>query len=619
MADVEKKEKQEEAKPGRTGVVTDEDVRKLYETFRRYKEGKQVLDQRIKSAESWYKAQHWKELHKEQDEPASAYLFNMLINKHADAMDNFPAPNVLPQEESDQETANMLSKIIPTILDKCNYEKAYSDGWWSKLKTGTAAFGVFWNPGIDNGLGDVDVKEIDMLNLYWEPGVHDLEQSKYVFVTALKDNDDLLAQYPFLEGPGTDETPQTHYDSEDYVDRTNQTSVYDCYYKKQIGSRTVIHYIKFIEGRLLYASENDENCVNGFYENDEYPIKLDVMFPEKETPAGFGYLDVMKDPQMFIDKMDGIILRHAKRTSQPRWFVTDGVGLNEEEFLGEGPIVHVQGTVSDDRLRQQQLAGLDSAIYNRLAGKIDEIKETSGNTDYAQGTTSSVTAASAIAALQEASGKLSRDMIRMTYNTYSCMVRLVIERIRQFYNEPRTFRVIGANGETEWPQFSNQMMRAQPQNAIAGVEFGERKPTYDIKVSAQKASPYSKVAQNELAKELYSAGVFNPELSDQALAMLQMMDFDGKDLVIQRVSQNGTMYQQIQQLQQTVMQLATIVDAQNGSTIAQNVAASMGQGEPNTGQMAAGSTSTNSLGDPVDTKGIVANAKEKAASRASVS
>ena len=163
------------------------------------------------------------------------------------------------------------------------------------------------------------------------------------------------------------------------------------------------------------------------------------------------------------------------------------------------------------------------------------------------------------------------------------------------------------------------MMRSQAQRGIAGVEFGERKPTYDIKVSAQKASPYSKVAQNDLAKELYSAGVFNPELSDQALAMLQMMDFDGKDLVIQRVSQNGTMYQQIQQLQQTVMQLATIVDAQNGSTIAQNVAASMGQGEPNTGQMAVGSTKTNSLGDPVDTKGIVANAKEKAASRASVS
>lgn len=617
MADVTKKTV--DTQPGRTRAITDEDIKKLYKVFQDYSKSKQVLNQRIKSAESWYKAQHWKELRKEEDEPASAYLFNMIINKHADAMDNFPAPNVLPQEESDQETASMLSKIIPAILEKRNYEKTYSDGWWSKLKTGTSAFGVFWNSGIDNGMGDVDVKEIDMMDLYWEPGIRDLEQSKYIFVTALKDNDDLLAQYPFLEGPGTDETPQTHYESEDYVDRINQTSVYDCYYKKQIGSRTVIHYIKFIEGHLLYASENDENCVSGFYENDEYPIKLDVMFPEKESPAGFGYVDVMKDPQMFIDEMDGIILRHAKRVSKPRWFVADGLGMNEEEFLGDGPIVHVQGMVSDDRLRQQQLAGLDPAVYNRLQGKIDEIKETSGNTSYAQGATSSVTAASAIAALQEASGKLSRDMIRMTYNTYSCMVRLVIERIRQFYNEPRTFRVIGEHGEMTWPQFSNQMMRPQTQRGIAGVEFGKRKPTYDIKVSAQKASPYSKVAQNEMAKELYSAGVFNPELSDQALAMLQMMDFDGKDLVIQRVSQNGTMYQQIQQLQQTVMQLATIVDAQNGSTIAQNVAASMGQGQTQAGQMAAGSTSTNSLGDLVDTKGIVANAKEKAASRASVS
>lgn len=599
--------------------ITDEDVKQLYKVFEEYLDGKQALDQRIKSSENWYKVQHWKELRKDNDQPASAYLFNMIINKHADAMDNYPSPNVLPQEESDQETANMLSKIIPAIMERCNYEKTYSDGWWSKLKTGTAAFGVFWNQNIDNGLGDVDIREIDMMNIYWEPGVNDLEKSKYIFVTALMDNDSLLEKYPFIESPGMDNNPQSHYESEDYVDRTKKTSVYDCYYKKKIGSRTVIHYIKFIEGHLLYASENDKNCANGFYENDEYPIKLDVMFPEKESPAGFGYLDVMKDPQMFIDKMDGIILRHALRTADPRWFASNAIGLNEEEFLGDSPIVHVEGSISDDRLRQQQLNGLDASIYNRLAGKIEEIKETSGNTDYAQGNTSSVTAASAIAALQEASGKLSRDMIRSTYNTFSQLVKLTIERIRQFYDEPRTFRIIGDDGQMKWPKFSNERMRYQEQEGIAGVSFGERKPNYDIKVSAQKASPYSKVAQNELAKELYSAGVFNPELSDQALAMLQMMDFEGKEMVIQKVAKNGDMYQQIQNLQQTVMKLATIVDAQNGSSIAQNIAASEGQGNANTGEIRGEGVRTNSLGDPIDTKGVVEKAKEKAASRASVS
>lgn len=601
------------------GKITDEDVKKLYKTFRKYHDGKQVLDQRIKSAEDWYKVQHWRQLRTNQDEPASAYLFNMLINKHADAMDNYPEPNILPQEESDQQTASTLSKIVPTILEKNGYEKTYSSAWWSKLKTGTAAYGVFWDKNADNGLGDVAVREVDMLNLYWEPGVDDLEKSAYLFVTNLIDNDKLLEMYPDLEEPGTDNTPESHYDSDDYVDRTDKTSVYDCYYKSRIGSRTVIHFVKFVANHLLYASENDPNCTNGFYENDEYPIKLDVLFPEKESPAGFGYLDVMKDPQMFIDRMDGIILRHAYRTANPRWFISEGLGVNEEEFLSNSPVVHVQGSASDDRLRQQQLSGLDSAIYNRLQGKIEEIKETSGNTDYAQGNTTSVTAASAIAALQEASGKLSRDMIRMTYRTFSDVTRLTIERIRQFYDEPRTFRVIGDNGEMSWSQFSNAQMKAQQQEGIAGVEFETRKPTYDIKISAQKASPYSKVAQNELAKELYSAGVFNPELSDQALAMLQMMDFDGKDMVIQKVAQNGNMYQQIQQLQQTVMQLATIVDAQNGSSIAENVAASVGQGQPASGKMAAGAVKTNSLGDQIDTKGVVENAKEKAASRASVS
>ena len=64
-------------------------------------------------------------------------------------------------------------------------------------------------------------------------------------------------------------------------------------------------------------------------------------------------------------------------------------------------------------------------------------------------------------------------------------------------------------------------------------------------------------------------GFFRPDLSDQALAALEMMDFEGIDKVRERIAQNGTMYQQLMQLQQQMVQLASIVDAQNGTTITQ--------------------------------------------------
>ena len=110
-------------------------------------------------------------------EPASGWLFNSVANKHADAMDNYPEPAVLPREEQDKADAEQLSKILPVILEYNDFEDTYSDSWWYKLKSGTAVYGVLWNPEKENGLGDIDVKKIDILNCFWEPGVQDIQDS----------------------------------------------------------------------------------------------------------------------------------------------------------------------------------------------------------------------------------------------------------------------------------------------------------------------------------------------------------------------------------------------------------------------------------------------------------
>lgn len=568
--------------PGTEGPIGKEQIEKIYKEYDECYKGKQATNQRIKEAETWYRRRQWDMNKTEEDEPASAYLFNALINKHADAMDNYPSANILPREESDTNTAQQLSKIVPAILERSGYEKVYSDCYWSKLKTGTSVTGVFWNKHIDNGLGDVEVREIDMLNMYWTPGIKNIQESKYLFITDLVSNDSLMATYPFLEGAGIDLHPEARHESDDYVDNSDKTTVIDCYYKKRVGTREVVHYLKFIPGQLLYASENDERYMDrGFYDHGKFPVVFDVMWPEKESPAGFGYIDIMKEPQRYIDKMDGIILRHAKRTGKPRILVSDAVGMNIEEFNSDSDIVHVAGSLDDLYYREIAINPLDAAVYNRLQGKIEELKETSGNTDYSQGNSNGgVTAASAIAALQEASSKLSRDMIRQTYTAFTEIVLLVIENIRQFYDEPRAFRVLGnQNGEYDFVQFSNEQM--QPVTEGMGIDFAERKPVYDIKVSSQKASPYSKVAQNELAKELYGLGVFNPEMADQMLMMLEMMDFDGKDVIERKVRQNASLFRENQMLKEQMMKMAAIIDVQNGSSISGDMMASFQQQQGN--------------------------------------
>ena len=162
---------------------------------------------------------------------------------------------------------------------------------------------------------------------------------------------------------------------------------------------------------------------------------------------------------------------------------------------------------------------------------------------FRSGTAGGVTAASAIAALQEAGSKLSRDMLKSAYRAFAKECCLIIELMRQFYDEERIFRITGKSGESEFVRFSGQVLRAQPARVVGGVELGSHEPVFDIVVSAEKKSTFSRLSQNETAKECYQLGFFAPANADAALAALEMMDFEGIEKVRQRVRQNGTLAQ----------------------------------------------------------------------------
>ena len=203
--------------------------------------------------------------------------------------------------------------------------------------------------------------------------------------------------------------------------------------------------------------------------------------------------------------------------------------------------------------------------------KVQELKEVTGNRDVNTGGTSGATAASAIAALQEAGSKQSRDAISATYDAYSELVYMVIELIREKYNTSRYFRITGDDGKDQYVAYNNAGLRPQPQGSIGGVDMGIRTPEFDIIVSAEKESKYSRMSQNELAIQLYQLGAFNPQNTDQSLMLLDTMDFDGKDDIISKVSANGTMYDMMLQYQQLALALAQKYEPQTAAMIAGGV------------------------------------------------
>lgn len=557
-------------------------------TLQKYKEGKANLEQRIVENEQWYKLRHWEcmrgKKNKDYVQPTSGWLFNAIANKHADAMDNFPAPNIIPREDGDKAEAEMLTSIIPVILDQAGFEQVYSDAWDYKLKTGTGVYGIFWDSDKLNGLGDISIKQIDLINLFWEPGIKDIQNSRNLFHVELMDNDILESSYPQLKGKLGESTVTTaKYIYDDTVNTSGKSAVIDWYYKKRQGGKVVLHYCKFVGSEVLFATENEqEYAMNGWYNHGMYPFAFDPLFRMEGTPCGFGYIDVGKSAQEYIDRGNQAILENMLANAKPRHFIRTDGAVNEEEYADmTKDFVHVDGNLGQDSILPIQGKPLSEVYVGIINNKIDELKETTGNRDISTGgTTSGVTAASAIAAMQEAGSKLSRDHIKSSYRVFRGVCLQIIELIRQFYDMPRCFRIIGENGAARFVQYSNAGIQPQNQGIEFGVDMGFRVPLFDIEITAQKQSPYSKMSQNELALQFYSAGFFNPQLADQALACLDMMDFDRKQFVVQKIAQNGGMYQQMMAMQQQMMMLAQMVDQMRGSNISQQLAAQFSGGAP---------------------------------------
>lgn len=566
-------------RPEDAPMITDKDVERGIDLLTKYKDGKSNLESRIVNDELWWELRHWEGIGQSkakrvdrsgkevkstppQPKPTSAWLFNTIQNKHADAMDNYPEPVVLPREESDEQSAKTLSQILPVVQEYNHFEQVYSDNWWEKLKHGTAAYGVFWDSQKDNGLGDIEIRDIDLLNLFWEPGITDIQKSRNLFIVDLVDNDLLDKEYPKLEGKQKGKVIDVkEYIYDDSVDTSEKSVVVDWYYKvKTPSGRTALHYVKFVGSTLLYASQNDpEYRERGFYDHGMYPVVLDVMYPEKGTPIGFGYVAICKDPQLYIDKLSANILENAMMATKKRFFVSDSTAINEEEFLDwNRPMVHVNGELGDQRVKEIVTQPLSDIYVTVAQMKIEEMKDTAANRDVNSGGTTNVTAAAAIAALQEAGNKASRDMIAASYRAYTQINTLCVELMRQFYDVSRSLRITGEGNEYQFVTFDN----AGLQDQVTGLDtLGNemyRRPVFDLKIKAQKKNPFSRMEQNERAKELYSLDFFAPENAQASLIALEMMDFEGIQTVREKVMQGQTLLNMVMQMQQ---QLAVITGA----------------------------------------------------------
>lgn len=572
-------------------AIGSEELLEFTRILQKYKAGKAHTEQRIVASENWWKLRNTAE---EKSSTAigadggytskSGWLHNVIVSKHADAIEAYPEPIVLPREASDKGEAQILSAILPCVLEQNKFEKTYDHAMWQKLKTGTGAYKVVWDAGKLNGLGDISIEKVNLLNVFWEPGVSDIQKSRYFFHTELQDKDVLEERYPMLKDKlkGTGFLA-TKFLYDDNVSTENKATVIEVYYHKHMGGRKTLQYVKYVNDTVIFATENEEGMAErGLYDHALYPYVFDTLFPIEGSPCGYGFVDICRSPQTAIDLLNTNFVKNAAAGSAPRYFARIDGAVNEEEFLDTSkPIVHVNGNLGEDSLRQINFNALPGVYVNVLDRTIQELRETTGNTETAAGKVASgVTAASAIAALQEASGKGSKASTKASYMAFGEIIEMCIELIRQFYELPRQFRIVGEMGKEHFISYDNRGIQPQHQGVDFGQDMGFRLPVFDVKVSAQRRTVYTKVTQNELALQFFQMGFFNPQMADQALMCLGMMDFDGKEETMQKISKQATMQQMLIQYMQLALTFAQTYRPDMVPGISNDIMRAMGGAAP---------------------------------------
>jgi hypothetical protein len=600
MAMLEKHKLEKEMIAQAPKKIGENEVRKATEILQKYKSGKAHLEQKIIRNEEYWKLRQWGKFEKtsKEDIPSTAWLFNCIQSRHSDIMDSYPVGNFLARQEDDKAEAEKLSAVVPVIMEQNRYEDTYSDIAWYLLKHGGCVQGIFWDGSVHNGLGDIKIKKIDFLSLFWQPGITDIQDSQNVFNIELVDNNILEQRYPQTVGKlGGKSVNVAKYMYDDTVDTTDKSVVIDWYYHTYYNGKKTLQYVKYVNDIVLYATENETEvpektvtdpqtgipitvktgesiATRGLYDHALYPFVVTALYPIEGSICGYGLTDIAKDTQLQIDLLNKAIIDNATAGATARYFVRNDGTVNLKEYDDPSKkFVHVEGNIDDTNIRPIDHKGLDGIYFNVLGQKIDEIKYITSNQDVNNGAApSGITAASGIAALQETAGKNARTTNKTIHRSYRDVCYQVIELIRQFYDVPRTFR-IHPDGEQEgYMMFSNQGLKPQTQSTM-GMDMGFRLPEFDIEVTSEKANPYKKMEINELALSFYNAGFFNPQMTSQALACLDMMDFTRKEDVIRKISENGTLTEMLLLYQQLALSLAEQISPE----VAEQVGAQINQ------------------------------------------
>lgn len=508
-------------------IPTEEEelISKAYKLFDEFRAAYESEWERLNDNEVLYLGRHWDDMGGDANDPRpmTPVINSTIENIQADLIDNYPQAIIQPETPEDREVSEIINALIRQNHDAMGYIKEYRDVCHDVLTGGYGVQEVGYDTKANNGLGGAFIRYVDNHTILFDPQTCRMQEGRAVFKISPRTIVWLEQRYPDKVGQFKQDEFSMDEDTELKYDATKSVLMLEYWFKEydEASERWRVHMCLLAGKQLLEDSRTEKP--EGYFSLGEYPFVITPLFRRKNTCLGYGIPDLFGQMQKYSDKLDSIAMKNAAMSSHNKLLVTTMSGFDVDDLRDWSKEVHYGENLNGITW----FANPPLPQYTVQApGMIRQtIKEESGANDFSRGNTASgVTAASAIAALQEMSSKRSRMIAMQLHEAFKAAVRYEIEFEREYNVLPRDVQLT-IDGQQVTATFESSLMERTSQlgNEIP-IEFV-------ISIKVQRENRWAVATQNELILQMVQLGII------QQTQAVELMEFEGKEEMLAKAAQ----------------------------------------------------------------------------------
>ena len=415
------------------------------------------------------------------------------------------------------------------------------------LVYGNAVWFVQWD-GKDGEYGNISIKPVDPFNIFPDPLAESIDNSEFLVYATYRNANQIKQQFPekasAIEGSRiTMSELVAERDNNDTQD-ANQVLILEMWCRDWTTMDETIEgekKLKYPKGRVITCLPELGILLSDKknpYKDGKFPFILMKNYDIPFEFWGVGEVEQIMSPQHYVNELTNQIIDNAKNTANMQWIIDKNSGIGQGKLTNRPGLV-IRKTPGSE-VRRDTPPAMPNYVREQIEVLKKDIQDISGVFDSLKGEQQgSVTAASAILALQEASQARIRLKIKLMEASLSELAQIVYSRMQQFWKLDRWVRITDVEGNPSFREIGAQVLQND----------------YDLKVMAGSTMPVNRNAMLDLMIRLAQTnGEDGLPLVDRK-AVLEFLPTGDKKAITDRFAElQAQQQQQAQQQEQAQMQ-----------------------------------------------------------------